>query len=257
MTASLAVRVIEHQAHIFRRFWRGSAVAYVLNPILFLGALGLGVGGLVNEGKGTVDGIEYLAFIVPGLMAASAMNGAAGESLWPVMAGTKWVRTYHAMVATPVGPGDVYLGIVVWTGVRAAFGATLFLIVATLFGGVLSWWAPLAIPATVLTALAFAAPLTAFAATQDTDFRFPVIMRLGVIPLFLFSGTFFPLSTLPLWLQWIGWVSPLWHASEIGRSMSYGLPPGSWPIGWHYAVLVAYVVLGWVLAHRVFRARLR
>ena len=108
------------------------------------------------------------------------------------MAGTKWVRTFHAMVATPVGPGDVYLGVVAWTAVRAAIGGTLFLVVATLFGGVLSWWAPLAIPAAALTALAFAAPLTAFAATQETDFRFPVIMRLGVVPLFLFSGHVLP-----------------------------------------------------------------
>jgi lipooligosaccharide transport system permease protein len=217
----LATRVVEHQAHIFRKFWRGSAVAYVLNPVLFLAALGLGVGGLVKHD--TVGGVSYLAFITPGVMAASAMNGAAGESLWPVMAGTKWIRTYHAMVATPVGPGDVYLGVITWTAARAFIGATVFLIVATILGGVISWWAPLAIPAAVLTALAFAAPLTAFAATQETDFRFPVIMRLGVIPLFLFSGTFFPISQLPGWLQPFCWLSPLWHGVELCRGATTGM----------------------------------
>ena len=146
MSTLLATRVVEHQAHIFRKFWRGSAFAYVLNPVLFLAALGLGVGGLVKQGNGEVDGIAYLAFVTPGLMAASAMQGAAAESLWPVMAGTKWVRVFHAMVATPIRPGDVYLGVVTWTAVRAAVGATVFLIVATILGGVLSWWAPLAIP---------------------------------------------------------------------------------------------------------------
>src|SRR5664279_6512186 len=127
MPSILATRVVEHQAHIFRKFWRGSAVAYVLNPILFLAALGLGVGGLVKQGHGDVGGVAYLAFITPGVMAASAMTGAAGESLWPVMAGTKWIRTYHAMVATPVGPGDVYLGVITWTAARAFIGATVFL----------------------------------------------------------------------------------------------------------------------------------
>jgi lipooligosaccharide transport system permease protein len=255
MAPPLAVRIVEQQARLFRRFWRGSAVAYVLNPILFLGALGLGVGGLVKEGKGTVDGIAYLAFIVPGLMAASAMNGAAAESLWPVMAGTKWVRTYHAMVATPVGPKDVYLGIVTWTGVRAAFGATLFLIIATLFGGVLSWWAPLAIPATVLTALAFAAPLTAFAATQDTDFRFPVVMRLGVIPLFLFSGTFFPVSQLPGWLQPLSWLSPLWHGVQLCRGATTGVVDGPEAVA-NVAVLVALILLGTTWGFRSFTRKL-
>lgn len=254
MPTLLAARVIEHQAHIFRKFWRGSAVAYLINPILFLGAIGLGVGGLVKGNKGTVDGVSYLAFVVPGLMAASAMNGAAGESLWPIMAGTKWIRTFHAMVATPVGPGDVYTGIVIWTGARAALGATLFLIVATLFGGVLSWWAPLAIPAAVLTALAFAAPLTAFAATQETDFRFPVIMRLGVIPLFLFSGTFFPVSQLPSWLQPFRWLSPLWHGVQLCRAATTGVADGQ--LVANVAILVALVLVSAAWGVRTFTRRL-
>jgi lipooligosaccharide transport system permease protein len=251
----LAARVAEQQVHVFRKFWRGSVVAYVLNPILFLGALGLGVGGLVDDGKGTVDGITYLAFIVPGLMAASAMNGAAGESLWPVMAGTKWIRTFHAMVATPVGPSDVFFGIVTWTGMRAAIGASLFLAVATLFDGVLSWWAPLAIPATVLTALAFAAPLTAFAATQDTDFRFPVIMRLGVIPLFLFSGTFFPVSQLPEWLQPLCWFSPLWHGVQLCRAATTGVIDGPEALA-NVAILIAVVLAGAAWGVRSFARKL-
>jgi lipooligosaccharide transport system permease protein len=255
MPTLLATRVVEHQAHIFRKFWRGSAVAYLINPILFLGAIGLGVGGLVKGGKGTVDGVSYLAFVVPGLMAASAMNGAAAESLWPIMAGTKWIRTFHAMVATPVGPGDVFLGVVAWTAVRAAIGGTLFLIVAALFGGVLSWWAPLAIPAAVLTALAFAAPLTAFAGTQDTDFRFPVIMRLGVVPLFLFSGTFFPVSQLPSWLQPLCWLSPLWHGVQLCRGATTGSidPPEAVA---NVAILMAIVVLGARWGIRTFTKKL-
>ena len=173
MPALLATRVVEHQAHIFRKFWRGSVFAYVLNPVLFLGRdrpRGRRPGR--SRATATVDGVAYLAFVTPGLMAAAAMQGAAAESLWPIMAGTKWIRTFHAMVATPIRPGDVYLGVVAWTAVRAAVGATVFLVVAALLGGVLSWWAPLAIPAAVLTALAFAAPLDRV--RRDPGHRLPV-----------------------------------------------------------------------------------
>jgi lipooligosaccharide transport system permease protein len=255
MSTLLASRVVEHQAHIFRKFWRGSAFAYVLNPVLFLAALGLGVGGLVKQGNGEVDGIAYLAFVTPGLMAASAMQGAAAESLWPVMAGTKWVRVFHAMVATPIRPGDVYLGVVTWTAVRAAVGATVFLIVATILGGVLSWWAPLAIPAAALTALAFAAPLSAFAATQDTDFRFPVVMRLGIVPLFLFSGTLFPISQLPGWMQPLCWFSPLWHGVQLCRGATTGSIDGPEAVA-NVLVLSAVVVAGAAWGIRAFTRKL-
>jgi lipooligosaccharide transport system permease protein len=255
MATPLAVRVVEHHAHIFGKFWRGSAVAYVLNPLLFLAALGLGVGGIVKEGSNTVDGVSYLAFVAPGLMAAAAMNGAAGESLWPVMAGTKWVRTFHAMVATPVGPNDVFLGVVAWTAVRAAVGGTVFLVVAALLGGVESWWAPLAIPAAALTALAFATSLTAFAATQDTDFRFPIVMRLGIIPLFLFSGTLFPVSQLPGWLQPLCWFSPLWHGVQLCRAATTGTIDAPEAVA-NVAVLCTLVVVGTVWGFRAFTRKL-
>ena len=100
MPAALALRVVEHQVRIYRRFWRGPVIGYILAPVMFLGAMGLGVGSLVKQD--TVAGVSYLAFVTPGLMAAAAMQAAAGESLWPIMAGTKWIRTFHGMVATPI-----------------------------------------------------------------------------------------------------------------------------------------------------------
>jgi lipooligosaccharide transport system permease protein len=222
MSTALPLRVVEHQARIYTRFWRTSVFAYILTPLMFLAAIGFGVGGLVEDNQSTVDGVTYLVFVTPGLMAASAMQGAAGESLWPIMAGTKWIRVFHAMVATPIRPSDVCLGVLLWTTVRAAGGAAIFLVIAALLGGVDSRWAPLAIPAAALTAAAFAAPLAAFAAGQETDFRFPVIMRLGIVPLFLFSGTFFPVSELPDWLQPIRLLSPLWHGVELCRAATTG-----------------------------------
>ena len=163
------LRVVEREARVFRRLWRGSVYSSFITPVLFLAAMGVGLGGLIDERNGAVGGLDYLSFVAPGLLAASAMQTAAGESLWPVMAGTKWVRTFHAMVATPVGASDVYGGFVVWTAVRVAMSASAFVLVAALLGGVPSLWGVLAVPAAVLCAAAFAAPLAAFAATQDTD----------------------------------------------------------------------------------------
>jgi lipooligosaccharide transport system permease protein len=126
------------------------------------------------------------------------------------------------MVATPIRPSDVCLGVLLWTAVRAAGGAVLFLVIAGLLGGIDSLWAPLAVPAAALTAAAFAAPMAAFAATQETDVRFPVIMRLGIVPLFLFSGSFFPVSELPDWLEPFAVLSPLWHGVELCRAATTG-----------------------------------
>ena len=217
--------------------------------------MGLGLGGLIDERHGAVAGLDYLTFVAPGLLAASAMQTAAGESLWPVMAGTKWVRTFHAMVTTPLGARDVYGGLIVWTAVRVALSATAFLAVAALLGGVPSLWGVLAVPAAVLCAAAFAAPLAAFAATQDTDVAFPLILRLAIVPLFLFSGTFFPVSELPAGLRAASAVSPLWHGVELCRAATTG------SVDWgaaivHVAVLIGCVAAGWSWGTRTFTRKL-
>jgi lipooligosaccharide transport system permease protein len=236
---------------VFTRFWRGTAVAYLVTPLLFLVAMGVGLGDLVDKRSGAVGGVSYLAFVAPGLMVASAMQGAVGESMWPVMAGTKWVRVYHAMVATPVRPADVYVGVVGWAAARVAMGASAFLAVAAMLGAVRSPWGVLAVPAAVLCATAFAAVLTAWSATQDTDQRFPVVMRVGVMPLFLFSGTFFPVSQLPHWLRPVAALSPLWHGVELSRAATTGRFHAG-PAAAHVAVLVGCIAAGWLWGRRAF-----
>jgi len=254
--APSVVRVIENQVAIYRRFWRGPFTAYVVQPMLFLGAMGVGVGGLIDKRTGAVGGVSYLAFITPGLIVSSSMQAAAGESMWPVMGGLKWVRTFHAMVATPVEPVDVYTGLILWDALRSAIGATLFLLVGTLFGGVRSIAGVLAIPAAMLCAAAVAAPLTAFTATQETDLRFPVIMRLGVVPVFLFSGTFFPISQLPTALRTLAWASPLYHGVELARRATTGhLAAG--PMAGHALILVVFIAVGTVWGRHTFTKRLK
>jgi len=235
-------RVVEREWIVWRRLWRGSVFSYVFAPLLFLAAMGIGLGDLVDKHQGSVQGLDYLEFITPGLMAASAVMQAAGESLWPVMAGVKWLGTYHAAVSTPVESGDVYLGQLTWTGVRTSMSATVFLAIAALLGGVPSFWGVFAIPATVLGALALAAPLSAWAIGRESDGGFSVVMRIVVFPLFLFSGTFFPISRLPDWLQPLALLSPLYHAVELCRAATTG------SVVWLDAggnVLVLLLFIGW------------
>src|SRR5437868_3095541 len=152
MTAPV-LRVVEREAQVYRRLWRGSAFTSFVIPLLFLAAIGVGLGGLVDQRTRQVGGMSYLHFVTPGLMAGMAMQVASAGALWPVMAGTKWVRFFHGIVATPLRASDVYGGYVVWSALRTATSAVIFIVVAGALGGVPSWWGVLAVPATVLTAM--------------------------------------------------------------------------------------------------------
>jgi lipooligosaccharide transport system permease protein len=248
------LRVLERELVVFGRLWRSVAIAGVLGPLLYLGALGVGLGGLVDERTGLVDGLRYLEFVTPGLVAATAMQSAAGAALWDVMGGTTWQRSFHAMVATPISPADVFAGFVTWICVRTGLAAAAFLAVAAALGGVPSAWGVLALPAAVMTAAGFAAPLAAFAATQTRDVAFPLVQRLVVMPLFLFSGTFYPVDQLPGWLQPVAVASPLWHGVELCRAATTGR--GSPALAGSVLVLLACVAAGAWWGRRTFTAAL-
>ncbi len=246
MAVPTLLRAVEREARVFSKLWRGSVFTSFVAPVLFLGAMGLGLGRFVDEGSGAaeLDGLDYLLFVTPGLLIASVMQSGASASLWPVMGGLKWFGVFHSMVNTPLEPADVYGGHVIWTGVRAGMAAVAFLIVATALGGIGSWWAVMAVPVAILTSLAFAAPLSGYASGCETDESFSLIMRLGIVPLFLFSGTFFPVSQLPDAVQPLAWLSPLWHGVEPARGFTTG------DIDWaitavHLAVLAGLVLAGW------------
>jgi lipooligosaccharide transport system permease protein len=248
-------RVVEREARVYRRLFRGLAFTIFVQPLLFLAAMGLGLGGLVNAHSGPIEGLDYLDFVAPGLMVASAMQLAAMESLWPVLAGVKWMRFYYGVTATPISPSQLYGGYILWEALRALFAASAFLLVAALLGAVPSAWGVLAIPACALTAAAFCAPLTAFSITQETDLSFPMIMRLGVLPLFLFSGTFFPISQLPPGLQFLAVLSPLWHGVELARGATTGTLE-FWPSLGHVAFLSACIAIGALFGVRTYQKRL-
>jgi lipooligosaccharide transport system permease protein len=248
-------RVVEREARVYARLWRGLAFSTFVQPALYLAAMGIGLGGMVDAHAGRVDGLTYLQFVAPGLMVAGAMQIAASESMWPVLGGVKWAKHYFGIVATPIGPGELCCGYVLWIALRSMFGAAAFLLVAAVAGAVPSWWGLLAIPAAALCAGAFCALLSAFSISQDSDLSFPMIMRLGVLPLFLFSGTFFPINQLPAALQAIAVVTPLWNGVELARAATTGNIDVIPALG-HVAVLVAYIAVGLAAGVRTFTRRL-
>jgi len=253
-------RVFETRALQYRRTFRASIFSSFLNPVLFLVAMGIGLGTYVDKsGTATqaLGGLSYLQFLAPGLLAATTMQAAAFESTFPIMGGLTWQKTFHAMYATPVSPRDIVVGNLLWIAFRLAMIATIFTIVMVLFGAAASPLILLGIPAAVLTGMAFSAPIAAFAATQTTPEKFNAVFRFGITPLFLFSGTFFPLSNLPELIRPIAWLSPLWHGVELSRGLAFGTI-GKEPVLAiaHVAILVAIVAAGSLWAFRTVEARL-
>ena len=252
MSTPLALRVVEANARSYRRVWKGTVVTAFVNPVLFLLAMGLGLGSMVEEGVGD---IRYITFIAPGLLAAAAMQTAALESTWPVMAGMRWQKTYHGTLATPVGTSDMVAGNLAWISVRCAMACLAFALVTGVMGAADLDRMLLSVPGGVLTGLAFAAPLMAFTATAKNENRLSSIFRFAIMPMFLFSGTFFPVAQLPGWLQPVAYLTPLWHGVDLVRSIAIGVSSEMSPLI-HIAYLAAWVVGGWWGATLTFRKRL-
>ncbi|GAB2680457.1 ABC transporter permease [Thalassiella azotivora] len=244
----------------YLRTWRGSVFTGFLSPLLYLAAMGYGLGALVDRGDAggvLVAGevVPYVLFVAPGVLAATAMQAAVGEATYPVMGAIKWQRQYHAMIASPLGVQDVALGHLAYLVVRVAITSAVFVAVAAALGAFASWWALLALPAAVLTGTAFAASVYAFATAQENDQGFNVLFRFVVTPMFLFSGTFFPVDQLPGWLQPVAWVTPLWHGVELCRSLTLGTVEVG-PAALHVAYLLLWVAGGVAVALRCLGRRL-
>ncbi|HWF82152.1 MAG TPA: ABC transporter permease [Streptosporangiaceae bacterium] len=252
---ALAVRQLRFWLVNYRRTWQGSIYSSVLSPVLYLGAMGLGLGKLVDQ-HGTVSlGGSYLAFLAPGLLAAGAMQTAIGETTYPILASTKWLKTYHAAIASPLRPVDLFRGHLLFCAARLVMNSTVFLIVMAAFGAVKSAWVIASLPAAVLTGLAFAAPIEAYAVTRDKDGSFALMFRFGVMPLFLFSGTFFPVTSLPAVVRPLAYVTPLWHGVALCRSLSLGTAQLLPSIG-HACYLAALIVIGVYVGSLTYRRKL-
>ena len=255
-SSSLSFRAFRCWLAVYRRTWRSSIWSSVLGPLFYLGALGLGLGTLVNRhGTASLGGVSYLAFVAPAILASGAMNSAMSESSYPVFGSVKWNKIYIAAQASPLDPADVFRGHLMFITMRIAMNAALVTVYMWAFGATRSAWVVLAWPAATLTGLAFAAPIAAWAVTLKIETSFAYLFRFGMMPLMLFSGTFFPLSQLPGWLRLLAYVTPLWHGVDLCRALSLGnidLPMALV----HVAYLSALAAGGIWLGPRTYRRRL-
>ena len=256
MSSPYAVRAFELWLVRFKHTWRGTSTFALVTPLIYLVAMGTGVGVLVTRNDpAALGGVSYLAYIAPGIVAATAMQTGAGEASWPVMGAVRWMRVYHAQVATPLDAGNAFHGHVLWMVARIAINSAAVLLAATVLQVPRSALAPLAVAAATLTGAAFAAPIATWAVTQTGDSNFSILFRLGITPMFLFSGTFFPVETLPAALRAIAYATPLWHGTELCRALVLGGATPLRSLG-HVAYLSVWVVVGLVVGRRTYAKRL-
>jgi len=243
-------RVVERNYLVYKRAWIVFLTGF-LEPVLYLFSIGVGVANLVNKFElpdGTMIG--YTEFVAPALLASAAMQGALFDSTFNIFFRMKYAKLYDAILATPLRPWDVATGEVTWALLRGTAYSAMFVVVMVALGLTSSWWTVLTLPAAMLIGYAFAGAGMALTTWMKSwqDFEY---IQLVVVPLFLFSGTFYPVDTYPTWLQWIVEVTPLYQGVVLCR----GFATGSF-VPWEMLVAVGYLAamgtLGmWVASRRL------
>lgn len=250
-------RQYDYWLTVLKRTWRGGVVSSFLTPLLYVVAMGVLLGGFIEADPSKLEGAtSYLAFVVPGLVASHAMTLAVSESTYPVMGSIKWHKTFFAQLATPLAVRDLVNAYVAFVMFRVASACAVFMLVMAPFGVFATWWGPiLAWLSQVLVGFAFTTLVFAYSAWLKSEEGFGLLFRLGVIPLTLFSGAFFPISNLGPVLEWIARLTPLWHGVSLSRMFCVD------HIDWalvvlNVVVLVTLTVVGWFLAVRNLDRRL-
>jgi lipooligosaccharide transport system permease protein len=236
-----ALRMLERSYLVYRRIWL-LVFSGFFEPVFYLFSIGIGIGKLVGDVAGpNGEAVKYAAFVAPALLGASAMNGAIYESTFNIFFKLRYGKVYDAILATPMQPRHIAVGEIAWSLGRGLLYATAFLVVITAFGYVESAWALMAIPAAVLIGFAFAAvgmtATTFMKSWQDFD-----LINMVTLPLFLFSGTFYPLSVYPHAFQVATRFSPLYHGVELIRALTLG--SFDWSIAGHVAFLAVMGLIG-------------
>jgi lipooligosaccharide transport system permease protein len=250
--------VLAYQLRVARRYWRSVVIGGLATPLFYVLSLGVGLGTVVDRHQGgTQLGVSYLVFVAPAFLTAAALQIGASDASYPVLGGFKWERTFHGMGVTPLSSRQICDGVLLWIAVRLLVNSAVYLAIMAAFGGTTTWWVLLCIPIAALTAMGFAALVAALAASVYSEVNpFNLVARFVVVPMFLFSGTFFPISQLPAWGQWLARLTPLWHGTQLARdaALGGGLPTGS--VLGHLAYLVVLLVVGVGLARWRFRIRI-
>jgi lipooligosaccharide transport system permease protein len=248
-------RQTDYWMTVYRRTWRGSVISSFVTPLFFVVAMGVLLGGFIDDGRADLDGApSYLAFVAPGLVAAHVMQIAVGEVTWPVFGAIKWHKSYLGMAATPLSPVDIVAAHLLFVVFRLATTAAVFLLVMAPFGVFASVTGTvLAFLVALLVGMAFATPVYGLSAGLKDTTAFAVIYRVGIIPMFLFSGAFFPVANLPDSIEWVARITPLWHGVDLTRMLTLGHVETG-PALVHLAYLLALAGAGaWWSVHRLTR----
>jgi lipooligosaccharide transport system permease protein len=250
--------VAEHELRRAPNFIVPALATAIGSPLLYLLAFGIGLASLIKTGGTSgIAGVSYAEFVIPAFLCAGAVGTATEEFTFGVLLGFKWNEVFVGMGATPITPRQIAEGHMLYTVIRMAVTSGIFLAISLAFGAIHLPSGLLVLPIALLGGLAFGVPIGAYSATIREDRgQFAVIGRSVVLPMTLFSGTVFPLTQLPIWLQWIGWISPLWHSTQLARDASYGQVEPGWLILVHVVVLAAEIVIGWVVFVRNTTRRL-
>jgi lipooligosaccharide transport system permease protein len=251
------VRQYDYWWTVYRRTWKGSIVTSFASPLFYVLAMGVLLGGFVHVDPARLEGAtSYLAFIVPGLIAAQAMQTGVLETTYPVMGAIKWHRSFYAQLASPLEVRDLANAMLMFTLFRVGLTCGVYFLVMAPFGVFESWWGPLvAWLVTMLVGMAFAVWTFAFSAYVRSEASFGLIFRLGLVPLFLFSGSFFPISNLGTVLEWVARLTPLWHGVNLTRMLCLDHVDGSTAVV-NTVVLVVVMASGWWVAVRSLARRL-
>jgi lipooligosaccharide transport system permease protein len=244
------LRLVERNANVLKRNWL-TFLSVFLEPLLFLLSIGVGVGALVGdvEGPGGAP-MSYRSFVSAGLLATAAMIGPVMDCTFGFFVKLKYWKAYDAVLATPMGPADVAWGEILWSLFRSAVYAGGFVLTMVAFGLVSSWWAVLCVPVAVLIGFAFAGAGLGASTYMRSFIDFDMV-NAAVIPMFLFSATFFPLSRYPDVLQWVVRVTPLYQGVELERRLLVG------ELHWSMLVQVIYLVVMGAVGLRVASRRLQ
>lgn len=244
-----AIRMVQRNLLVYKHSWMVIFSGF-FEPVFYLLSMGVGIGGMVPD----VNGISYTAFVAPGLLASSCMNGAISDGLFNIFDKLRYRRTYDAVLATPMRVADIALGEMLWATARGSLYSVGFLSVVLAFGELygprvlLSATAVFALPAAILLAGSLSAMALCATSFLRSHEDFDKVIGLVVMPMFLFSGTFFPLTQLPSWLQWVFQLVPLYHGVELLRALTTGaLSPIIW---WHVAFLIVSGTVALAVAMR-------
>ncbi len=233
---------------VFRKIWKLYLTGF-LEPVFYLFSIGIGVGQLIDTFEFHGEAVPYAEFVAPAMLATSAFNGALLDSTYNVFFKLKYEKLYDQMLATPLSTSDIARGEIAWGLMRGSVYSAAFLLVMAAMGLTHSWWALLALPATILIAFAFSAVCMAVTTWMKSWQDFDKI-TLVQMPLFLFSATFFPITAFDGWLRWVVECTPLYRGVVLCRELTTG------SITWASAVSVVYLVAMGLVGLAVVRRRL-